>query len=736
MLGKLVKITKEGNKIRLYLRTRNGKVKVYVDDFYPYFYVPDPNGQYMAVDGTKVRKIYVNDPSDVPELRERYKVHYEADIPYVRRFLIDTGVKSYVDVPSLTTSWKNVRPAEPAELIPLRIWFIDIEVKANTLPNPQNPEFPIHAITVYDTYLNKYITLAVANESKVINDDKWIRVLYENEMKMLNSFAELTNKLDSDILVAWNVEFDYTYIINRYIKLGLKPPFDGADIFDLLTGYKELYKRKSYRLKSVAFEEGLITEEEAKASYDPNMPLEQLLEYNKRDVEIMVKLDERYKLIDFYLALKEFVGLPSLMDISSSVLIDTELLRLARERGVVLPSRREAENEGYEGAVVFEPPAGIYENVAVFDMTTYYPSIIISFNISPDTISPDGEIKYGNVAFKRTPGLLPELCKRFLALRKLIETEMTKYDPNSPKYHELKTKRDAVKYLVNAIYGYTAFEKSRIFDIRLASTITAIGREGLIKTKELASAKGYNVLYGDTDSVMIQVPFDKAQELIEYLNEEIRKYFKEKYGVSNVQIGLKFEVYADKVMFFGVKKRYVAHIVWEKGKQVDYFKYVGIEAVRSDEPKFAQEFQKGLVELVLRGATKEQVMEYINKAREELKVRPLIDIALNEGIQKPLDKYKNRPPHIRAALYSNMYLGTNFKHGDRIYWLWVKGVKGYPPTDVVAFDVDTKLPELIIDWDKMEEVNIWQKAEPILEILKIAAPKVSSDSLDLRRWFK
>jgi len=84
---------------------------------------------------------------------------------------------------------------------------------------------------------------------------------------------------------------------------------------------------------------------------------------------------------------------------------------------------------------------------------------------------------------------------------------------------------------------------------------------------------------------MIQVPFDKAQELVEYLNDEIRKYFKEKYGVPNVQIGLKFELYADKVLFFGVKKRYVAHVIWEKDKSTNYFKYVGIEAVRSDEPR-------------------------------------------------------------------------------------------------------------------------------------------------------
>jgi len=93
MIGRLVRVAKDGNKIRLYLRTANGKVKVLVDDFYPYFYVPDPSGEYTAIDGTRVRRVYVNDPGEVPEKRSRYPKHYEADIPYTRRFIIDAGIK-------------------------------------------------------------------------------------------------------------------------------------------------------------------------------------------------------------------------------------------------------------------------------------------------------------------------------------------------------------------------------------------------------------------------------------------------------------------------------------------------------------------------------------------------------------------------------------------------------------------------------------------------------------------
>ena len=736
MWGRLVKITKDGNKVKLYVRTKNGKVKIHVDDFYPYFYVPDVNGEYVAIDGTRVKRVYCEDPSRVPELRSKYKVHYEADIPYTRRFLVDTGIKNYLEAPSLYTSYKHVKPINPPEQIPFRVWYVDVEVKADVLPNPNNPVYPLHSITIYDSYLKKYITLAVADKPSTSVSDDWVKVLFDNEVTLLKNLSDLVLKLDPDIFASWNVEFDYNYLINRYSKLGLKHPFEAVEIFDVLTAYKQLYKRKSYRLKSVAFEEGLLGENEARETYSPDMPIDKLLEYNKRDVEILVKLDEKYKLIDYYIALKEFVGVAHLEDaFSASRLIDTELLRLAREKNIVLPSRREVEAEEYEGAVVFEPPAGIYENVAILDMATYYPSIIISFNISPDTVTNNTDsndvIRYNNIAFIKREGILPSLCKRFLQLRRDVENELARYNPQDPQYQVLKVKRDAVKFLVNAIYGYTAYENSRIFDVRLASTITAIGREGLLKTRELASSKGYNVLYGDTDSIMIQVPFEKVEELIQYLNSEVKNYFKEKYGLPSVEIGLKFELYADKVMFFGVKKRYVAHVVWEKGKRVDYFKYTGVEAIRSNESRFAQEFQKRLVELVLSGAGVREILEFINNARVEMRKARLIDIALNEGIHKPLHAYKTRPPHVRGAIYSNMYLKTNFKHGDRVYYLWVKRVIGYPPTDVIAFDVDTKLPEIIVDWDKMEEANIWQKARPILEALR-----VNVKPYKLLRWVK
>jgi DNA polymerase elongation subunit (family B) len=692
---------------------------VRVVDFYPYFYVPDPNGPYRSIFGEPLSKVVAPDPSKVPEMRSKYPKHYEADIPYTRRFLIDTGIYDCVEFPAkeaVTTS--ELSPASCD--IPLRVWYIDIEVYSETLPDASEPDKPVCSITIYDTYAGKYVTLALGGTGRTVRGNDWAAYWFQRDIDLLRAFWELLSNVKPDVIVGWNVEFDVSYLLNRSKKLGLHPKLEGCQVFDLLEGFRRLQKRSSYKLKAVAVEEGLISEYR---SFTVNMKPEEMIEYNRNDVWIMVELDRKYGILDFHLQLKTLVGLNNLEDtLYNSILVDTALLRLARAQGVVLPSKREEEEDvEYEGAVVLEPPAGIFDGVAVFDMARYYPNIIISFNISPDTMDTNGPIRYPptGVAFRAEEGLIPRLVKGWLKLREGLEAS------GAPK-----SKVDAVKFLANSVYGVFAYEKSRLYDVRLASTVTAIGREGILFAKSVAEKMGYRVLYGDTDSLHIQAPFDRAQEVVTKLNEEVERYFKERYGVRECTISLKFEKYFSKMMYFGVKKRYAGLLVWEKGKQKDgELVTVGLDAVRTDQSRFSKEFQEKLLLMALRGASYEEIRRAVEEAKQEMMNRPLIDIAIVKGLSKSLDEYKANAPHVRAVLYSNKHLGTRFGKGSRVYILWVKDVNGLPKTDVIAFDEDTKLPKLVVDWEKMYEVNVLQKAKPILEVLTVRGYS------DLRRWF-
>jgi DNA polymerase I len=711
LIGRLVKVEREGRILRLWVRfSKKQKELVQVYDFYPYFYVPDQRGEYVAVDGVRVRKVVAGDPSEVPRLRSRHAKHYEADIPYTRRFLIDTGVTDCVDVPTQgVVSWRQVKPASGCDGIPHRVWFLDIEVLSDVLPEPSSPEHPVCAISFHDTYTGKYITLLLSDKPAGLGDGDWSVHTFSSEEDLLLAFLRAYSHAHPDIITGWHIAwFDIPYLRARMKRLGLDWDLSGTQVFDYLEGFRGLFRRQSYKLKMVAVEEGLIPEY---VSFSTSMTPEEIAKYNRQDVWIMVELEKRYGVLDFHLQLRSVTGVNELEDtLYNSVLVDTALLRLARRRGVVLPSKpEEVERVEYEGAIVLEPPAGIFEGVAVFDMARYYPNIMISFNISPDTLDPGGDIRYPptGVAFRGDRvGLIPELVRTWLQLREELERAGE------------RAKAQAVKFLANSVYGVFAHERFRLYDVRLAATVTAIGREGILYTKRLAEGRGYKVLYSDTDSLHVQIPFDRAEELVGYLNEEIERYFRERYGVRECTIGLKFERYFGKIMYFGVKKRYAGVLTWEKGKEKRELVTVGLEAVRTDQSRFSREFQQKLIELVLSGAKPGEVRRFIEEARQEMRRRPLIDIAIVKGLSRELDGYKANAPHVRAALYSNRYLGTRFGRGSRVYVLWVKAVRGLPQTDVIAFDEDTKLPEVVVDWEKMEDVNIWQKAKPVLEVFR------------------
>jgi DNA polymerase I len=660
------------------------------------------------------------DPSKVPELRSKYDKHYEADIPYTRRFLVDTGLHDCVEFPAKDTVMASeLLPANCD--IPFRVWYIDIEVLSETVPEPSEADKPVCSISIYDNYINKYVTLALGGTGKVSKGPDWIVYWFQKERELLDAFKELFRNVKPDIIVGWNVDFDTTYLSNRSRKLGLNLELEGCQVFDLLSGFRRLQKRSSYKLKSIAVEEGLISEYR---SFSVDMRPDEMVEYNKNDVWIMVELDKRYDILDFHIQLKSVVGVNSLEDtFYNAILVDTALLRLAKSQGLVLPSKMEGEfeeEEAFEGAVVLEPPSGIFNGVAVFDMARYYPNIIISFNISPDTLDKEGTIRYPptGVAFKAEEGLIPKLVRIWLKLREELENS------GAPK-----SKVDAVKFLINSVYGVFGYEKFRLYDVRLASTVTAVGREGILYAKTVAEKMGYRVLYGDTDSLHIQVPFDKAQELVSKLNEQVENYFRGRYGVRECTISLKFEKYFSKMMYFGVKKRYAGLLTWEKGKQREgELVTVGLDAIRTDQSKFSKELQEKLLLMALKGASYEEVRREVEKAKQYMMDKPLVDIAIVKGLSKGLDEYKANAPHVRAVLYSNKYLGTKFGRGSRVYLLWVKEVEGLPKTDIIAFDEDTKLPKLVVDWEKMYEINVLQKAKPILNVL------TSTRSGDLRRW--
>jgi len=728
MKGEIVYIDQTSNIIHLYIRGEDGeKYKLTIGNFRPYFYIPAKDSDILSLEGRPVKKVVVNEPGDVKKVRERYKMHYEADIRYTQRFLIDKDI--YCGVEFDPTDPESIRPCEDIS-VDKHICYLDIEVSRSE---------EISCVTIYSNYLEKYVTFLQRSdlEEKVYQkSEDWIVYQTNSEKKLLLRLISVLDELDIDILAGYYLtEFDYPVIEQRLAKhnLYLNRRFD---LFDIYKGFYTVTngRRESYHLKDVAVQEGYITQEEV-LEYDENWwekDLETLLIYNRRDVEWIVQLDSDYSIIEHFDQRKKITGIAYYYDPHSDLTIynitppiDILCLREAYKINVALPSKSKTEKKGYRGGYVYLKAPGIYKDLANFDFSQYYPSIILSFKLDPLILSNYYKKyrvfsieKYVRFAedwiAQRKPTILLNVVKKLQMIRAQVDAEIEKTEPGTKKRKELENKKQAVKGLVNGVYGALGHPGFRLSYYELANSVTSLGREGITYLRdEVQNRYGYDVIYMDTDSLYIQMPFEEAEKMTGALTKLTNEYFANKYGVKT-KIKMKFEKYCS-VGFFEAKKHYSVRVIWE-GKECDYVDIKGSEAIRRDESKFTRALLKEFYDIVLRGNIKrlpswykEKVNQFMNSSIE--------DIVIPTNLSKPIYQYKKKDAVIRGALYANNYLGCNIVQG-RVYMLYVKGIPGYPPTDVITVDDISKIPKnTIIDWDKMLDRCVKSKLEKRFAIL-------------------
>ena len=286
--------------------------------------------------------------------------------------------------------------------------FLDIEVlQREGFPTPEKASEPVISFSFRTNKSSKYFTYILLPSGDISegvhkkNDN--IVVYVETEEDLLCAFSNVIEKIDPDIITGWNIiNFDFAYLRNRFKKLHLNWIDERRfELFDMLGAYKKIFSQPSYTLKRIAEIEGIEKHESIETFkgsigyYETDIEnIEKFVEYNRKDVEYVYKINKKHSLIKYFLELKYLTGLESIENtLISSILIDTMLLRIAKERGIALPTKSEdTKKEQYEGAYVMAEKAGLYENIAVFDFSSYYPSIILNFSLSPENIDRNGNI--------------------------------------------------------------------------------------------------------------------------------------------------------------------------------------------------------------------------------------------------------------------------------------------------------------------------------------------------------
>lgn len=786
----------DGPIIHVFGRDEKGKAsRIDVTGFRPYFYVPadqvdnaklpyqstlEYGTTYKSIRGESLRRLYTQKPGDVRDVRERYR-HFEADIPFATRFMLDTGLTGGIIARDTIVDYNDISPAVVEATA--RSCILDIECEDERgFPDPQRDA--IICITCYDSFDKDYTTFLLACDGESINPEtirqkesegglvngcfrKGMHTThtYADERAMLHALAKYITIRDPDILSGWNFTgFDMPYLTGRMERLGIRTDslaripgqternaLRGRALFDLLMAYKKMHltQKESYRLDAIA----LAEVGEQKIRYSGTISdlwrdkPELLVEYNFKDVELCVKIDKKDSITEFYREIARYVGCPLDKTLNSSSVVDVFVLRKAFGK-YVLPSKGFVNAEEFEGATVFEPSRGVRENVVVLDLKSLYPMAMMTINASMETKDPNGELWAPNgVRFKKEPdGLTRTIIMELLKERDAKKALRSTFPFGSPQYLVYDMQQNVLKVIMNTYYGVSGYPRFRLFDREIGAAVTAVGRAIIEHTRRIVEGMGYKVIYGDTDSCMVQLGKDltseqiiaTAKEIEKALNASYSAFAKEELNADVSYFSIKFEKIYARFFQAGKKKRYAGLLVWKEGKDVQETDIVGFEIKRSDTPQVTKVVQKKVMEQILAGTSYGEIRDYLAGVIKTYRSGKytLDDVGIPGGIGKELHEYEIADAQIRAAVYANEHLHTTFGKGSKPKRIYIKTVTSkYPKTDVLCFEyADQVPPEFVVDWELMLDKTIKQPISRIIEALGWEWNDMDPSRATLAQW--
>jgi DNA polymerase-2 len=380
-----------------------------------------------------------------------------------------------------------------------------------------------------------------------------------------------------------------------------------------------------------------------------------LVAYNREDARLVLDILDHEGLLALSVERSLLSGMQ--LDRVGASIASFDLLYLPelRRRGFAAPSvNSEREGAVVHGGAVLDSVPGMFERVAVFDFKSLYPSLIRTFQLDPlahalasDPLAhalADGDAieAPGGARFARDGAILPSVIERFLARRAAAKQRGDRHADQ------------AIKIMMNALFGVLGAASCRFFDPAIANAITGFGQEILHRTRNAFEAAGVPVIYGDTDSVFVHLaasgrdPRREAERLLDRVQREIAEHIRSAYRVTS-HLELELECVYER--FFmprvrsgrsGSKKRYAG---WRDG-QLDV---VGLESVRRDWPAVARRLQRGMLE---RAFTDAPLLPFVREIFEAVRRGELDgELVYAKRVRKgSLDRYAGTaPPHVQAA---------------------------------------------------------------------------------------
>jgi len=642
---------------------------------------------------------------------------YEADVRAADRFLMERFICGGAQVrgsgaPRLT----------PSQFAPqLKVVSLDIETAMERLEL-----FSIGVYAEWQQQIVQHVFLAkevsvkegLAKENMVRPDDDDTLVRYcGDELGVWSAFSKWLDEFDPDVIIGWSVvNFDLNFLARwcearklpfgigrngaaarwlgqddegdrRQIQLQGRVVIDGID---WLKQAGHIYERFSLEFVSrQLLGEGKLLagshRGEEIAELFAQAPAE-LAAYNIKDCELVWRIFEKTDLISFAIARSQLTGL-ALGRIGGSVAaFDFRYLPLLHRAGFVAPDQHHGDLSVVSpGGYVMDSRPGLYDSVVVLDFKSLYPSIIRSFLIDPLGLILGSQTAgqhdeggrqplvegFEGAVFARNPSLLPDLIAELWRAR------------DEAKATGNRALDLAVKILMNSFYGVLGSPGCRFFDPRLASSITRRGHQIIQDSRRFIEARGYPVIYGDTDSLFVwlkhRYPHETACELAQLLVVDINAYWHQRLRQEfDLQSALEIKFEAHYRRFFmptirgseqGSKKRYAGLVEFRdvRGHWQRELVFKGLESVRSDWTRLAKQFQNELYRRIFCDEPFEDYMRGF--VADVLAGRHDADLAYRKRLRGTLDSYqRNVPPHVQAAR-KLQEAGVRVRRGDTIEYV-------------------------------------------------------------------
>ncbi len=650
----------------------------------------------------KLLKIYVPNPSDVPKLAEQtrnFGENFEHQIPFIQRYLLDNKLQpcGVAEVEFQGEKLESISAAKGSfPFIPLRLLAMDIETyNPNVVSNPKKD--PCLMISYATTNSGGAPGDALGDAGVLSFAKKFSHDFVESfstEREMLEKFCELVREKHADVICTYNGDqFDLPFlrerakILNADFRLGRDKSlpkskkrglriatslagrihFDAYPVVGFLNFIGAL-KLNRQRLQDAyaaisGKEKADIKKIDIHKIWDSAKPghgnkeLDHLAFYNRDDSLACLAISQ-YAL-PLEIEMSRLTG-NLLFDTSRATampLVEPFLMKRALSRGEVIPSKpshSDVEQRGevpVEGAFVKLPNPGVYENIAVLDFKSLYPSIIISKNVGPDSLNCKccGEKSFvspqGHRFCKKHKSIIADMLGEVLDTRFAVQREMKQItDKNSDEYKQLYARQWSLKILANSTYGLLLNARFRWYTREGGESTTAWAREYIQDTIRKAEEAGFNVLYSDTDSIFLQ--HDGDEKKVEHFRQSVNKALPERMELEMEDFYPRGIFVSKRTEGKGAKKKYA--LINREGK----IKIRGFELVRRDWSKIARSTQRTVLEILLKEGDVKKALLLVRKTVADLREGKvnLDDLTIWTQLRKSPKDYQIMSPEISAFL--------------------------------------------------------------------------------------